>query len=61
MTIEAVHQLWWFVIPLSWIAFAGYQSWLKDAARRDAIETLKAFAMAGREPPVDLVAKLNAR
>lgn len=61
MIIETTHHLWWIVFPISWFAFAGYQSWLKAAARRDALETLKTFGLAGREPPAELVAKINAR
>ncbi len=61
MMLEIVRQFGWVVVPLSWFVFAGYQSWLKDAARRDALDTLNSFARAGREPPAALVAKLTAR
>lgn len=61
MTLEIVRSFWWIVFPLSWFGFAAYQSWLKAAAHRDALDTLKSFALAGREPPAELVAKFNAR
>lgn len=54
-------EFWWLVFPLSWMVGAGYQSWLKYSARRDAVELLKTYAQSGREPPPELVAKLSAR
>jgi hypothetical protein len=58
---DLVRSFWWMVFPLSWIAFAGYQRWLADRARRDAADLLKTYAQAGREPPPELLAKLDVR
>jgi len=52
---------WWLLFPLSCMAFGFFQAWLKDRARRDVLEVLKSYARAGREPPPELVAKLNVR
>jgi hypothetical protein len=48
-------------VPLSWIVFGAFQSWLAYRARRDALDLLRSYAEAGREPPPALVARLNAR
>jgi hypothetical protein len=58
---DLFRDFWWLLFPISWMAFSGYRSWLKAAARRDVLDTLKTFAAAGREPPAELVAKLDAR
>ena len=52
---------WWLIFPLSGMVFSLFQAWLKDRARRDALDVLKSYAQAGREPPPELVAKLDLR
>jgi hypothetical protein len=61
MMQDLFRSFWWMVFPLSWIAFGVFQAWLRYRARRDALDVLKSYAQAGREPPPELVAKLDAR
>jgi hypothetical protein len=58
---ELVHSYWWLVFPLSWIVFGAFQSWLAYRARRDALDLLRSYAEAGREPPAALLARLHPR
>jgi hypothetical protein len=58
---ELFHAYWWLVFPLSWTVIGAFQSWLTYRARRDALDVLRSYAAAGREPPAALVARLNAR
>ena len=50
---------WWLLFPLGWFVFGGFQSWLSYRANRDTLDLLKSYAASGREPPPELVAKLN--
>ncbi|ENZ83537.1 MULTISPECIES: hypothetical protein [Caulobacter] len=59
MTLDLFRQDAWMLMPISWFVFVNVQVWLKDAARRDAIEALNALTRAGRRPPAELVAKLQ--
>lgn len=54
-------EYWWLIFPLSWMAIGVFQGWLRYRARRDALDVLKSYAQAGREPPPELVAKLDVR
>jgi len=58
---ELFRSYWWLVFPLSWGVFGVFQSWLAYRARRDALDVLRSYAEADREPPAALVARLNAR
>ncbi|EJL27184.1 hypothetical protein PMI01_03956 [Caulobacter sp. AP07] len=58
---DLFRSFWWMVFPLSWFVFDGYHRWLADRARRDAVELLKTYAKSGREPPAELLARLDAR
>ena len=52
-------SFWWLIFPLGWFAFEAYQRWLAHRARRDTVELLKTYAEAGREPPPELLARLD--
>ena len=58
---ELFRSYWWLVFPLSWGVFGVFQSWLAYRDRRDALDVLRSYAKAGREPPPALAARLNAR
>jgi hypothetical protein len=58
---ELFRSYWWLVFPLSRGVFGVFQSWLAYRARHDALDVLRSYAEAGREPPPALVARLNAR
>lgn len=58
---ETFRQFWWLIFPLSWFVFGAYQSWLSYKANRDTLDLIKTYAQSGREPPPELLAKLNKR
>lgn len=58
---DLFRSYWWLIFPLSWFVFSGFQSWLSYRANRDTLDLLKAYAASGREPPPELVARLNKR
>jgi hypothetical protein len=58
---DLFRQYWWLMFPLSWFVFGGYQSWLSYKANRDTLDLIKSYAQAGRDPPPELLAKLNKR
>jgi hypothetical protein len=58
---DLFRSYWWLIFPLSWFVFGAYQSWLSYRANRDTLDLLKSYAASGREPPPELVARLNKR
>jgi hypothetical protein len=58
---DLFRSYWWLIFPLSWFVFGGYQSWLSYRANKDTLDLIKSYAQAGREPPPELLAKLNKR
>jgi hypothetical protein len=58
---ELFQAYWWLLFPLGWFVFGAYQSWLSYKANRDTLDLLKSYAASGREPPPELVARLNKR
>lgn len=58
---DLFRQFWWLIFPLSWFVFSAYQNWLSYKANRDTLDLIKTYAEAGREPPPELLAKLNKR
>lgn len=58
---DLFRHFWWLIFPLSWFVFGAYQSWLSYRANRDTLDLIKTYAQSGREPPPELLAKLNRR
>ena len=58
---DLFRSFWWILFPLSWFVFGAYQSWLSYRANRDTLDLIKTYAQSGREPPAELLAKLNKR
>jgi hypothetical protein len=58
---DLFRSFWWMIFPLSWFVFDAYQRWLAHRARRDTVELLKTYAASGREPPPELLARLDQR
>jgi hypothetical protein len=58
---DLFRSYWWLIFPLGWFVYGGFQSWLSYRANRDTLDLLKAYAASGREPPPELVARLNQR
>ena len=61
MSEETFRQFWWLIFPLSWFVFGGFQSWLSYRANRETLDLIKTYAASGREPPPELLEKLNKR
>ena len=58
---DLFRSYWWLLFPLSWFVIGGFQSWLSYRANRDTLDLLKSYAASGREPPPELLARLNKR
>lgn len=61
MSEDLFRQFWWLIFPLSWFVFGAYQSWLSYRANRETLDLIKTYAAAGREPPAELLARLDKR
>ena len=61
MAEDIFRQFWWLIFPLSWFVFGAWQSWLSYRANRETLDLIKTYAAAGREPPPELMSKLNKR
>lgn len=61
------HNIWILIplcallIPICGIAMGGWTSYLKYRNRREALETLRAFADSGKEPPAALLDAIATR
>lgn len=58
---DIFRQFWWLLFPLSWFVVAAWRSWLSYRANREALDLMKTYVAAGREPPPELLAKLSQR
>ncbi len=54
-----IDSFWWLVFPLSWAVISGWNAWLAQKARRDAMDLIQTYVRSGREAPPALLAKLN--
>jgi len=61
MSEDIFRQFWWLIFPLSWFVFGAWQSWLSYRANRETLDLIKTYAGSGREPPPELLARLNKR
>lgn len=61
MSEDLFRQFWWLIFPLSWFVFGAWQSWLSYRANRETLDLIKTYAASGREPPPELLSKLNKR
>lgn len=61
MSEDIFRQFWWLIFPLSWFVFGAWQSWLSYRANRETLDLIKTYAASGREPPPELMARLNKR
>jgi hypothetical protein len=58
---DLFRQFWWLLFPLSWFAYGAWQSWLSYRANQETLDLIKTYAQSGREPPPELMARLNKR
>lgn len=61
MSEDIFRQFWWLIFPISWFIFGGFESWLSYRAHRETLDLIKTYAASGREPPPELLAKLDKR
>ena len=54
-----IDSFWWLLVPLSWFAILGWNAWLAERARRDAMDLIQTYVRSGRDAPPELLAKLN--
>ena len=58
---DLFRQFWWLIFPLSWFVFGAWQSWLAYRANQETLDLIKTYAANGREPPAELLGRLNRR
>ncbi len=51
---------WWLLFPLGFFIAAGFSSFMRYKRTQAKIELLKTYAAAGKEPPAELIASLDA-
>jgi len=51
---------WWLLFPLGFFIAAGFSSYMRYKRTQAKIDLLKTYAAAGKEPPADLIAGLDA-
>jgi hypothetical protein len=58
---DLFRSYWWLLFPFSWFVIGGWRSWLNYRSNRDTLDLIKSYAQSGREPPPELLARLNQR
>lgn len=58
---DLFRQFWWLIFPLSWFIHGAWQSWLSYRANQETLDLIKTYAVSGREPPPELMNRLNKR
>ena len=53
-------QMWWLVFPLGGMAIGAFAMWLRHRREIAALELLRAYAVQGKDPPVDVTSILQA-
>lgn len=56
---DLFRQFWWLIFPIASFIFAAWRSWLSYRANRETLDLIKTYAAAGREPPPELLNRLN--
>lgn len=56
---DLFRSYWWLLFPVGYFIYAGFQSWLGYRANRDTLDLIKRYADQGKDPPPELLAKLN--
>lgn len=58
---DLFRQFWWLMFPISAFVFGAWRSWLSYQANRETLDLIKTYAAAGRDPPAELLSKLERR
>lgn len=58
---DPFRQFLWLIVPLTWLAVAGWRAWLSARRSRDALNLVDTYAAAGREPPAELLRLTRGR
>jgi hypothetical protein len=51
---------WWLLFPLGFFIVAGWSSYMRYKRTQAKVDLLKTYAAAGKEPPAQLLASLDA-
>jgi len=57
---EIFRDFWWLLFPLAFLVAGGFNAWLAERRRSDALRLLAAYAAQGKEPPAELLRSLEA-
>ena len=57
--VELFKSYWWLLFPLAFFVAAGWGSFMRYKRTQAKIDLLKTYAASGKEPPADLIAKLD--
>lgn len=60
MFAQLFREFWWLIFPLAGFAFGAWRNWLTYRANREMLDLIKTYAASGREPPAELLSRLNA-
>jgi len=50
---------WWLVFPLGWFIFGAFDRWLSYQRSRDALDLIKTYTAQGKEPPPELMRRVQ--
>ncbi|PHY19981.1 hypothetical protein [Caulobacter sp. BP25] len=58
---DLFRQFWWLLFPLAAFVFGAWKNWLDYRANQAMLDLIKTYAASGREPPAQLLARLDRR
>ena len=58
--IDLFQSYWWLLFPFFWFIGAGWGSLMRFKRTQAKIDLIKTYAAAGKEPPAELIASLDA-
>lgn len=56
---DLFRQFWWLLFPMAGFAFGAWKNWLDYRANQAMLDLIKTYAASGREPPAELLARLD--
>ncbi|MGH6999484.1 MAG: hypothetical protein ACREEO_14920, partial [Phenylobacterium sp.] len=56
---DLFRSYWWLLFPLGAFVYGAWSRWLTYRRARDHLELIKAYAAQGKEPPAELVRRLE--
>lgn len=58
---DLFRSYWWLLFPLGFFIASAFDQWMKYRRHRDTLDLIKSYADQGRDPPAELMSRLNAR